>query len=67
LKHAVRGEISESQLELLAEAYRNGYFDVPQAVTAKELASLLGTSQSTLSEALRNAQYTLFEILFGEQ
>lgn len=67
LKHAVRGEVSESQLELLAEAYRNGYFDVPQAVTAKELASILGTSQSTLSEALRNAQYTLFEILFGEK
>lgn len=66
-KHAIRGEVSESQLELLAEAYRLGYFDVPQAVTAKELASIVGTSQSTLSEALRNAQYTLFEILFGKQ
>ena len=67
LKHAVRGEMSESQLELLAEAYRNGYFDVPQSVTAKELANILGTSQSSLSESLRNSQYRLFEILFGEQ
>lgn len=65
VKHAVRGKVTESQLELLATAYRHGYFDVPQDVTAKELAAAVGTSQSTLSERLRNAQYALLDVLFG--
>lgn len=67
VKHAVRGKVTESQLDLLATAYQHGYFDVPQEVTSKELAETVGTSQSTLSERLRNAQYALLEVLFGSR
>lgn len=67
VKHAVHGKVTEGHLALLETAYRQGYFEVPQAVTAKELAETVGTSQSTLSEQLRNAQSALLAVFFGNR
>lgn len=63
---AVGATLSNEQLQLLETAYRAGYFDVPQQVTATEVATELGISQSTFSENIRRALGNLLFVLFGE-
>lgn len=66
LKHTARGILTEEQLHALETSYRMGYFAVPQRATSEDVAERLDISQSTLSTKLRNAQYRLLEILFGD-
>jgi len=42
-----------------------GYFDVPRTASADDIAAELDIAQSTLSERLRVAEKTLFELVFG--
>lgn len=65
LKHTVRGKLSAEQLVALEVAYRMGYFQVPQEATGTDVAERLETSQSAVSERLRNAQQQLLAVLFG--
>ncbi|WP_265109989.1 helix-turn-helix domain-containing protein [Halosolutus halophilus] len=67
LKHTVHGKLTPDQLLVLEVAYRMGYFRVPQEATGKEIAEQLETSQSAISERLRNAQQRLLSVLFGSQ
>jgi len=60
LRNAVQGRLTEKQLELVETAYRMGYFEVPRAVVANEVATELGVSKSAFLERLRRAQATLF-------
>lgn len=66
LKYTVYGKLTESQLTALEISFQMGYYTVPQMATSKEVAERLDISQSTLSTKLRNAQYNLLAILFGE-
>ncbi len=65
IRHAMAGQLSASQLELLETAYEMGYFNVPQDATVAELAATLDISPSTLSERLRRVERTLCEVVFG--
>lgn len=67
VKQSVSGKLSDGQLDVLEMAYEMGYFEVPQKATAKEIASELGISRSTLSERLRRAEHNLCALLFGPQ
>lgn len=64
LARVLETELSDEQLRVLETAYSLGYFDVPRAASAEELASELDIAQSTLSERLRIAEKTLFGLVF---
>lgn len=66
LKRTMQGKLTERQLLILQTAFEMGYFEVPQAVNAQDVAARLEIGQGTLSEQLRNAQHSLLAILFGE-
>lgn len=53
--------ISSEQEEILAEAVKTGYFEVPRGVSLAELADNVGISDQAASERLRRAQETLAE------
>lgn len=67
IKQSMSGKLSDEQLDVLEVAYQMGYFKVPQEVTAKEIASELDISRSTLSERLRRVEHNLCALLFGPQ
>jgi predicted DNA binding protein len=48
-------ELTNRQLEILALAYKMGYFDDDRKVTLKDIADKLGISVPTLDEILRRA------------
>ncbi len=64
LARILEAELSDEQVLVLETAYSMGYFDVPRAVSADELATELDIAQSTLSERLRVAEKTLFGLVF---
>jgi hypothetical protein len=66
-KRTVQGKLTDRQLNVLETAYGMGYFDVPQGASGEDVAGELGISQGTLSELLRDAQTTLFGVLFGQR
>jgi hypothetical protein len=51
--------LSESQHETLLVALESGYFDVPRAVSQRELAEKLDASPTAVSQRLRRAVATL--------
>lgn len=51
--------LTDPQQEAIAEAYRQGYYDVPRKISLEELASELGISHQALSERLRRANRVL--------
>ncbi|MFC6716646.1 helix-turn-helix domain-containing protein [Natrialbaceae archaeon GCM10025810] len=55
--------LTEPQREAIAEAYRQGYYDVPREISLEELADELDISHQALSERLRRAN----RVLAGEQ
>jgi predicted DNA binding protein len=57
--------LTPPQEESLRVALELGYFDLPRAVTASEVAEELGISKSAFLERLRRAQSSLFETMFG--
>ena len=65
IKQSMSGKLSDEQLDVLEMAYRMEYFKVPQEATAKEIASELDISRSTLSERLRRVEHDLCALLFG--
>ena len=58
--------LTDQQHEVLAAAYRSGYFEVPRKITTEQLARRLGVSKSSLSEHLRKAQYRVLTKLISE-
>lgn len=55
--------LTDAQEEAITEAYRQGYYDVPRAISLEELAAELDISHQALSERLRRAN----KVLAGEQ
>ncbi|ELZ02025.1 helix-turn-helix domain-containing protein [Natrialba asiatica] len=55
--------LTDPQREAIAEAYRQGYYDVPREISLEELACELDISHQALSERLRRAN----RVLAGEQ
>ncbi|GAB3674293.1 helix-turn-helix domain-containing protein [Halopiger thermotolerans] len=51
--------LTEPQKEAIAEAYRQGYYDVPREISLEELANELDISHQALSERLRRANRVL--------
>ncbi|WP_306059500.1 helix-turn-helix domain-containing protein [Natronococcus wangiae] len=51
--------LTEPQQEAIAEAYRQGYYDVPREISLEELARELEISHQALSERLRRANRVL--------
>lgn len=56
-----RWNLTPAQAEALRAAYASGYFAVPRAATAAEVADELGISKSAFLERLRRAQSALLE------
>jgi len=67
LGRVLRNELSEEQLRVLRTANRMGYFDAPRRASADDIATELDIAQSTLSERLRLAQRTLFDLVFASE
>lgn len=63
---ARRWNLTTAQEEAVRVAWDLGYFDLPRAVTAAEVAAELGISKSAFLERLRRAQSTLFASLYGD-
>lgn len=51
-----REALTERQREITMIAFERGYFDTPRRVKLKDLSSMTGVSQATLSEILRKGQ-----------
>ncbi|WP_049921126.1 helix-turn-helix domain-containing protein [Halopiger djelfimassiliensis] len=51
--------LTDAQKEAIAEAYRQGYYDVPREISLEELARELDISHQALSERLRRANRVL--------
>lgn len=51
--------LTAPQQEAIAEAYRQGYYDVPREISLEELANELEISHQALSERLRRANRVL--------
>lgn len=62
---AQRWDLTPAQEEAVRAAHRLGYFDVPRAVTASEVAAELDISKSAFLERLRRAQSGLFTQILG--
>jgi hypothetical protein len=61
-----KGPLTPAQKDALATAFENGYWDVPCEITQQELAALIGISESTLSQRLRQGvKIAVGELLFG--
>jgi DNA-binding CsgD family transcriptional regulator len=56
-----RGRLTDRQREVLATAYRMGYFDHPKGANAGEVAEALGITTSTLAEHLAAGQSKLLD------
>ena len=68
-RDALRTEFDERltprQQEVLAMAYRCGFFETPRVQTGAELADAVGIAQSTFNYHLRGAQRKLLDEVFG--
>lgn len=62
---AGRFDITPAQRAAIETASEMGYFGVPKAVTASEVAAELGIGKTAFLERLRRGQAALFEQLFG--
>jgi predicted DNA binding protein len=51
--------LSSEQAEVLMDAYEQGYFEVPRAVTVRELGDHFGISDNAVSQRLRRGLNTL--------
>ncbi len=51
--------LTAPQQEAIAEAYRQGYYDVPREISLEELANEFEISHQSLSERLRRANRVL--------
>lgn len=60
-----RWNLTTGQAEALETAYEMGYFEVPKAATAADVAAELGVSQSAFVERLRRGQAAVFRQLFA--
>lgn len=61
---ARRWDLTPTQVEALQQATVMGYFGVPRAVTAGDVAAELGISKSAFLERLRRGQHSLLTELF---
>ena len=61
-----RNRLTERQTEVLKTAYFSGFFEWPRETSGKELASLLGISQPTVSRHIRTSERKLFGLLFDD-
>lgn len=59
------GDLTPAQREALVVANEHGYFDVPRAITTRELAAELSVSHQALSERLRRATGNLVDSTLG--
>lgn len=55
--------LTDRQQEVLRVAHYAGYFETPREATGNEVAELLGVTQPTFNEHLRNAERRLFNEL----
>lgn len=62
---AGRFDLTPAQEAAIRTAHAMGYFGVPKAVTAAEVAAELGIGKTAFLERLRRGQAALFEQLFG--
>lgn len=62
---AGRWDVTPAQEEAIRTAHEMGYFSVPKACTAAEVAAELGIGKTAFLERLRRGQAALFEQLFG--
>jgi predicted DNA binding protein len=58
-----RWDLTPAQEAAIRTAYRLGYFEVPRAADASDVAAELGVSKSAFLERLRRGQATLFRQL----
>jgi len=59
-----RWDLTPAQAESLREALAMGYFGVPRAATASEVADALAISKTAFLERLRRAQASVFAAMF---
>jgi len=62
---AQRWDVTPAQEEAVRAAMAMGYFEVPRAVTASDVAADLDISKSAFLERLRRAQESLLTQMFG--
>ena len=58
--------LTAKQRDVLASAYRLGYYDLPRRINSEDLARELGLVSSTLVEHLRKAEFRLMTQLFND-
>ena len=66
LRQIVDENLTERQKTVLQLAHHGAYFDQPRLRTGEELADHLGITKQTFHHHLRNAEATVFELLFDE-
>ncbi|TYT62854.1 PAS domain-containing protein [Natrialba swarupiae] len=66
LRQIVDENLTEKQKTALQLAYFSSYFEQPRSSTGEELADNIGVTKQTFHYHLRNAEETVFEILFEE-
>ena len=66
LRQIVDENLTERQKTILQLAHHGDYFDQPRPRTGEELADHLGITKQTFHHHLRNAEATVFELLFDE-
>jgi predicted DNA binding protein len=57
--------LTEKQKELMAAAFRYGYYDIPKRISSEQLADRLHISKPTLLEHLRKAERRIFTEIFA--
>lgn len=62
---SVLDKLTERQREVLEIAFRRGYFEVPRAVSAAEIASEVDLDPSTVSEHLQRAERNILAELLA--
>lgn len=63
---AGRWDLTPPQAEAIRTALAMGYFGIPKASTASEVAESMNISKTAFLERLRRGQATLFAQIFGE-
>jgi predicted DNA binding protein len=61
---AYKNRLTERQHEVLQTAYYAGYFEWPRAITAGELADVLGIAQPTVSRHLRSSELKFLSMMY---
>jgi predicted DNA binding protein len=59
--------LTERQHEVLAEAYRRGYYDSPRQFSTADLAEALDVAPSTISDVLRRAERRVIGALIDDE